>query len=150
MRPGYGTPLRDVPPERFNRTALPRSYRSPWETVTGVSLVNSEPAGPGAPSQPQQVGLRSPSGGGAWLLKPLSTIACRAAADPTLSRPWDRSPSPTTEGPRPGPTRPTLTGPPSGGCRPVLRSRPPLVRWSVCPSLNQKTFDLSARMDTVV
>lgn len=28
---GYGEPLRDVPPEKFNRTAVPKSYQSPWE-----------------------------------------------------------------------------------------------------------------------
>lgn len=29
--PGYGGPLKDVPSERFNATALPKSYHSPWE-----------------------------------------------------------------------------------------------------------------------
>lgn len=29
--PGYGGPLKDIPPERFNATALPKSYHSPWE-----------------------------------------------------------------------------------------------------------------------
>lgn len=29
--PGYGGPLKDVPLERFNATALPKSYHSPWE-----------------------------------------------------------------------------------------------------------------------
>lgn len=31
IAPGYGGPLKDVPPERFNSTALPKSYHSPWE-----------------------------------------------------------------------------------------------------------------------
>ncbi|KAG9259991.1 myozenin-2 isoform X1 [Astyanax mexicanus] len=31
IAPGYGGPLKDVPPERFNATALPKSYHSPWE-----------------------------------------------------------------------------------------------------------------------
>ncbi|KAF7686997.1 myozenin-2b [Silurus meridionalis] len=31
IAPGYGGPLKDVPPERFNTTALPKSYHSPWE-----------------------------------------------------------------------------------------------------------------------
>lgn len=28
---GYGGPLKDVPPEKFNTTAVPKSYQSPWE-----------------------------------------------------------------------------------------------------------------------
>lgn len=28
---GYGGPLKDVPPEKFNATAMPKSYHSPWE-----------------------------------------------------------------------------------------------------------------------
>ncbi|XP_036438897.1 myozenin-2b isoform X2 [Colossoma macropomum] len=31
IAPGYGGPLKNVPPERFNATALPKSYHSPWE-----------------------------------------------------------------------------------------------------------------------
>ncbi|MBN3299043.1 MYOZ2 protein, partial [Amia calva] len=31
IAPGYGVPLKDIPPERFNSTAVPRSYHSPWE-----------------------------------------------------------------------------------------------------------------------
>lgn len=31
IAPGYGGPLKDVPPEKFNRTAVPKSYHSPWE-----------------------------------------------------------------------------------------------------------------------
>ncbi|XP_053475568.1 myozenin-2b [Ictalurus furcatus] len=31
IAPGYGGPLKDVPSERFNATALPKSYHSPWE-----------------------------------------------------------------------------------------------------------------------
>ncbi|KAK3523265.1 hypothetical protein QTP86_028050 [Hemibagrus guttatus] len=31
IAPGYGGPLKDLPPERFNATALPKSYHSPWE-----------------------------------------------------------------------------------------------------------------------
>uniref|UniRef100_A0A8C2X137 Myozenin 2a n=1 Tax=Cyclopterus lumpus TaxID=8103 RepID=A0A8C2X137_CYCLU len=29
--PGYGGPLKDIPPEKFNSTAVPKSYHSPWE-----------------------------------------------------------------------------------------------------------------------
>lgn len=28
---GYGGPLTDVPAEKFNSTAIPKSYQSPWE-----------------------------------------------------------------------------------------------------------------------
>ncbi|KAI4900160.1 hypothetical protein NFI96_023887 [Prochilodus magdalenae] len=31
IAPGYGGPLKDVPAEKFNRTAIPKSYHSPWE-----------------------------------------------------------------------------------------------------------------------
>nr|XP_057924648.1 myozenin-2-like isoform X2 [Doryrhamphus excisus]XP_057924649.1 myozenin-2-like isoform X2 [Doryrhamphus excisus]XP_057924650.1 myozenin-2-like isoform X2 [Doryrhamphus excisus] len=31
IAPGYGGPLKDVPPEKFNSTAVPKSYHSPWE-----------------------------------------------------------------------------------------------------------------------
>ncbi|TSL34590.1 Myozenin-2 [Bagarius yarrelli] len=31
IAPGYGGPLKDVPTEKFNNTAVPRSYISPWE-----------------------------------------------------------------------------------------------------------------------
>lgn len=31
IAPGYGGPLKDVPPEKFNTTAMPKSYHSPWE-----------------------------------------------------------------------------------------------------------------------
>ncbi|XP_044039574.1 myozenin-2-like isoform X2 [Siniperca chuatsi] len=31
IAPGYGSPLKDIPPEKFNSTAVPKSYHSPWE-----------------------------------------------------------------------------------------------------------------------
>lgn len=31
IAPGYGGPLKDVPPEKFNSTAVPKSYHSPWQ-----------------------------------------------------------------------------------------------------------------------
>ncbi|XP_028660901.1 myozenin-2b [Erpetoichthys calabaricus] len=31
IAPGYGGPLKDVPSEKFNTTAIPKSYHSPWE-----------------------------------------------------------------------------------------------------------------------
>ncbi|XP_054609413.1 myozenin-2-like [Dunckerocampus dactyliophorus] len=31
IAPGYGGPLKDVAPEKFNSTAVPKSYHSPWK-----------------------------------------------------------------------------------------------------------------------
>ncbi|XP_061102754.1 myozenin-2b isoform X2 [Conger conger] len=31
IAPGYGEPLKDIPSEKFNTTAVPKSYHSPWE-----------------------------------------------------------------------------------------------------------------------
>ncbi|KAM7366199.1 hypothetical protein PAMP_015661 [Pampus punctatissimus] len=31
IAPGYGGPLKEIPPEKFNSTAMPKSYHSPWE-----------------------------------------------------------------------------------------------------------------------
>ncbi|KAK2899742.1 myozenin-2-like [Channa argus] len=31
IAPGYGGPLKEIPPEKFNCTAVPKSYLSPWE-----------------------------------------------------------------------------------------------------------------------
>ncbi|XP_047667297.1 myozenin-2 isoform X2 [Tachysurus fulvidraco] len=31
IAPGYAGPMKDVPTEKFNRTAVPKSYFSPWE-----------------------------------------------------------------------------------------------------------------------
>ncbi|XP_019950954.2 myozenin-2-like isoform X1 [Paralichthys olivaceus] len=39
IAPGYGGPLKDIPPEKFNCTAVPKSYFSPWEQA-----INSDPA----------------------------------------------------------------------------------------------------------
>ncbi|XP_069754109.1 myozenin-2-like isoform X2 [Narcine bancroftii] len=30
IAPGYSGPLKEIPPEKFNVTAIPRSYQSPW------------------------------------------------------------------------------------------------------------------------
>ncbi|XP_072446411.1 myozenin-2 [Chiloscyllium punctatum] len=30
IAPGYSGPLKEIPPEKFNITAIPRSYQSPW------------------------------------------------------------------------------------------------------------------------
>lgn len=31
FHPGYGGPLKEMEPEKFNRTCLPKSYHSPWD-----------------------------------------------------------------------------------------------------------------------
>ncbi|KAF7249389.1 Myozenin-3 [Varanus komodoensis] len=31
LAPGYAGPLKEVPPEKFNRTAIPKGYQSPWQ-----------------------------------------------------------------------------------------------------------------------
>ncbi|XDV39011.1 hypothetical protein PO909_008312 [Leuciscus waleckii] len=38
LAPGYGGHLKEVPPEKFNVTVIPKSYRSPWEE----KLINRE------------------------------------------------------------------------------------------------------------
>lgn len=35
LAPGYSGPLREVPPEKFNVTAIPKGYRSPWHGLLG-------------------------------------------------------------------------------------------------------------------
>ncbi|KAF7656450.1 hypothetical protein LDENG_00040940 [Lucifuga dentata] len=39
IAPGYGGPLKEIPPEKFNSTAMPKSYHSPWEQA-----ISSDPA----------------------------------------------------------------------------------------------------------
>ncbi|XP_052011248.1 myozenin-3 [Apodemus sylvaticus] len=31
LAPGYAEPLKDIPPEKFNHTAIPKGYRCPWQ-----------------------------------------------------------------------------------------------------------------------
>ncbi|NXG59398.1 MYOZ3 protein, partial [Hemiprocne comata] len=33
LAPGYSGPLKEVPPEKFNVTAIPKGYRSPWHEL---------------------------------------------------------------------------------------------------------------------
>ncbi|XP_074012325.1 myozenin-3 [Numenius arquata] len=33
LAPGYSGPLKEVPPEKFNVTAIPKGYRSPWQAL---------------------------------------------------------------------------------------------------------------------
>ncbi|NXK53766.1 MYOZ3 protein, partial [Chauna torquata] len=35
LAPGYSGPLKEVPPEKFNITAIPKGYRSPWQGLLG-------------------------------------------------------------------------------------------------------------------
>ncbi|OPJ88095.1 myozenin-3 isoform B [Patagioenas fasciata monilis] len=35
LAPGYSGPLKEVPPEKFNVTAIPKGYRSPWHELLG-------------------------------------------------------------------------------------------------------------------
>ncbi|KFP42058.1 Myozenin-3, partial [Chlamydotis macqueenii] len=35
LAPGYSGPLKEVPPEKFNITAIPKGYRSPWQELLG-------------------------------------------------------------------------------------------------------------------
>ncbi|NXJ03927.1 MYOZ3 protein, partial [Odontophorus gujanensis] len=35
LAPGYSSPLKEVPPEKFNVTAIPKGYRSPWHGHIG-------------------------------------------------------------------------------------------------------------------
>ncbi|XP_057265560.1 myozenin-3 [Pezoporus wallicus] len=35
LAPGYSGPLKEVPPEKFNVTAIPKGYRSPWHDLLG-------------------------------------------------------------------------------------------------------------------
>ncbi|XP_061664270.1 myozenin-2-like isoform X2 [Syngnathoides biaculeatus] len=43
VAPGYGCPLKNVPPEKFNSTAVPKSYHSPWDLVLVRDPVLSDP-----------------------------------------------------------------------------------------------------------
>uniref|UniRef100_A0A8C2T2R5 Myozenin 3 n=1 Tax=Coturnix japonica TaxID=93934 RepID=A0A8C2T2R5_COTJA len=52
LAPGYSTPLKEVPPEKFNATAIPKGYRSPWYGHMGDKdkAVGSENHSPQLPS----------------------------------------------------------------------------------------------------
>ncbi|XP_041635991.1 myozenin-2-like [Cheilinus undulatus] len=58
IAPGYGGPLKDVPPEKFNSTAVPKSYHSPWEQAIindpalADTIVNCMPAPEPQPDRP--------------------------------------------------------------------------------------------------
>ncbi|KAM6322565.1 myozenin-3 [Podargus strigoides] len=52
LAPGYSGPLKEVPPEKFNATAIPKGYRSPWQELLGdkTNAVHSENQLPIRPS----------------------------------------------------------------------------------------------------
>ncbi|NXQ86244.1 MYOZ3 protein, partial [Nyctibius grandis] len=52
LAPGYSGPLKEVPPEKFNVTAIPKGYRSPWQELLGDkdNAVHSEKQPPMKPS----------------------------------------------------------------------------------------------------
>ncbi|NWV71859.1 MYOZ3 protein, partial [Malurus elegans] len=35
LAPGYSSPLKEIPHEKFNATAIPKGYRSPWQELFG-------------------------------------------------------------------------------------------------------------------
>ncbi|NXX47464.1 MYOZ3 protein, partial [Tricholaema leucomelas] len=51
LAPGYSSPLKEIPPEKFNVTAIPKGYRSPWQGLLGgmanaVHFENQTPVRP--------------------------------------------------------------------------------------------------------
>ncbi|KAG8504552.1 Myozenin-3 [Galemys pyrenaicus] len=36
LAPGYAEPLKSIPPEKFNHTAIPKGYRCPWQESTST------------------------------------------------------------------------------------------------------------------
>ena len=40
--PGYAEPLKGVPPEKFNHTAIPKGYRCPWQEFISYRDYQSE------------------------------------------------------------------------------------------------------------
>uniref|UniRef100_UPI00398F8585 myozenin-2 n=1 Tax=Pristiophorus japonicus TaxID=55135 RepID=UPI00398F8585 len=52
IAPGYSGPLKEIPPEKFNITAVPKSYQSPWAEALGdqpnllETMINQLPEAP--------------------------------------------------------------------------------------------------------
>ncbi|CAL8327402.1 unnamed protein product [Lota lota] len=61
IAPGYGGPLKDVPAEKFNITAVPKSYHSPWDQAltSDPSLADTLLAGLPEPVSQPLPGYRS-------------------------------------------------------------------------------------------
>ncbi|XP_017347580.1 myozenin-2 [Ictalurus punctatus] len=55
LAPGYSGPLKEIPPEKFNFTVIPKSYCSPWEeqsdNETLLATINSQ-----LPEPPHKLG----------------------------------------------------------------------------------------------
>ncbi|NXL42203.1 MYOZ3 protein, partial [Podilymbus podiceps] len=50
LAPGYSGPLKEVPLEKFNITAIPKGYRSPWQELLGDNTVHGKNQPPVRPS----------------------------------------------------------------------------------------------------
>ncbi|KAI3376466.1 hypothetical protein L3Q82_016924 [Scortum barcoo] len=62
IAPGYTGPLKDIPPEKFNSTAVPKSYHSPWEQaiINDPALADTLISGMPEPEpQPDRPGYKS-------------------------------------------------------------------------------------------
>ncbi|KAG9346885.1 hypothetical protein JZ751_005812 [Albula glossodonta] len=66
IAPGYGGPLKDVPPEKFNSTAVPKSYHSPWDqAITNDPSLSETPSArlPTPDPKPEGLEVATPFGG---------------------------------------------------------------------------------------
>ncbi|XP_025019726.1 myozenin-3 [Python bivittatus] len=61
IAPGYSGPLKEVPPEKFNRTAIPKGYQSPWQEYFSNAdyQVNRETRFPEPPRKVNNLDLRN-------------------------------------------------------------------------------------------
>uniref|UniRef100_A0A8D0GEZ6 Myozenin 3 n=1 Tax=Sphenodon punctatus TaxID=8508 RepID=A0A8D0GEZ6_SPHPU len=61
LRRSYSEPLKDVPPEKFNSTAIPKGYRSPWREFLSSKdyQVDSENRLPELPKKANPLDFRS-------------------------------------------------------------------------------------------
>ncbi|XP_062976956.1 myozenin-3 [Elgaria multicarinata webbii] len=61
LAPGYAGPLKEVPPEKFNRTAIPKGYQCPWREFLSHEdyHLDSENCLPELPRKVNIVDLRS-------------------------------------------------------------------------------------------
>ncbi|CAM5159743.1 unnamed protein product [Natator depressus] len=80
LAPGYSGPLKEVPPEKFNFTAIPKSYCSPWQEFLFSEdyRVESKSQLPELPRKPSHFELRSfnrtPTPFGGVLLNDMFTV----------------------------------------------------------------------------
>uniref|UniRef100_K7FYP6 Myozenin 3 n=1 Tax=Pelodiscus sinensis TaxID=13735 RepID=K7FYP6_PELSI len=61
LAPGYSGPLKEVPPEKFNFTVIPKAYCSPWQEFLSSEdyRLDSKSQLPELPSKPSHLELRS-------------------------------------------------------------------------------------------